>query len=372
MQVYKQQFRKSTMIIIALVLTGFLAGALPFFMQRTNQQTPVSVTVAPVSTVNKPIRIERAGSVVHATMVPVYSEGAGHVSDVYVRLGQAVKAGQPLAKLEMTGGGDETMVAPSPASVEVSSAAKDAYENALKDYNKYQKLYEQGAIARKMLETAEARLQSAQAGMQSQQGVAAPVRTIANLSGPVTIQASIDGTITGSVVAVGSAIQAGQELMALGSGQDVEIVVSLEESELYSIQLGSQAAVEVAGQQLAGQISSIYPEVKDKQIASFMAHIKLLQLPGNVLTPGMPVTVHIATGEEVGTIAVPPQAVRRDEEGQYFIFFAIEGKAVQQQVTIGEVIGDLSEIITAIPQGSLVIASHIDQLKSGDTVTITE
>lgn len=372
MQVSIQQFRKSTMIIIALLLTGLLAGAIPFFLQRTNQGTPVSVTVAPVSTVNKPLRIERAGSVVHATMLPVYSEGAGRVSDIYVTAGQAVKAGQPLVKLEITSGGDEAIVVPSPTSIEVSSTAKDTYENALKNYNKYQQLYEQGAIARKQLEAAEARLKSAQTGMQSQQGVATSIRTSTNLSGPVTIQAPIDGTITGSIVTVGSVIQTGQELMALGSGQDVEIVVSLAESELYVIQLGSQAVIEAAGQQLTGQVSGIYPEVKDKQIASFMAHIKLIKLPGNMLTPGMSVTVHVATGQEVGTIAVPPQSVHRNEEGQSFIFFAIEGKAVRQQVTIGEAIGDLLEITTAIPQGVLVITSPIDQLKSGDAVTVAE
>jgi len=372
MQVSIQNFRKSTMIITALVLTGLLAGVIPFFLQRINQRTPVIVTVAPVSIVNKPLRIERAGSAVHATMVPVYSEGAGRVSDVYVTAGQAVKAGQSLVKLEITGGGGEVMAAPSPASVEVSSAAKDAYENALKDYNRYQILYQKGAIARKQLETAEARLQAAQAGMQSQQGVGAPVRTSTNLSGPVTIQASIDGTITGRVVTVDSEIQAGQELMALGSGQDVEIIVPLEQRELYFIQLGSQAVIEVGGQQLVGLVSGIYPEVKDKQIASFMAHIKPIQPPGNILTLGMSVAVRIATGQEVGTIAVPPQAVHRDEEGQYFIFFAIEGKAARQQVTIGEAIGDLWEVTTAIPQGSMVITSQIDQLKNGDTVTVAE
>ncbi|MBC8016618.1 MAG: efflux RND transporter periplasmic adaptor subunit, partial [Sporomusaceae bacterium] len=275
-----------------------------------------------------------------------------------------VKAGQPLVKLEIT---SEAMATTNPGSAEVSSAAKDVYENALKEYNKYQKLYEQGAIARKQLEAAEGRLQAAK-GMQS----AAPVRTSTNLSGPVTIQAPIDGTITGSVVTVNSGIQTGQELMALGSGQDVEIVVPLEQSELYFIQLGSQAVIEVAGQQLSGQISGIYPEVKDKQIASFMAHIKLIQPSGNMLTPGIAVTVRIATGQEVSTIAVPFQAVRRDEEGQYFIFLAIEGKAVRQQVTIGEAIGEWREVTTSIPQGSLVITSHLDQLKNGDTITVAE
>ena len=370
MQISTKQFRRSTMIIIILVLTGLLAVVIPFFLQYTNQGTPLSVTVAPVRTVNKPLHIERAGSVAHATTVPVYSEGAGRVSDVYVTMGQAVKAGQPLIKLEMTGG--EAVTASSSGTVEVSSAAKDAYESALKDYNKYQKLYEQGAIARKMLEAAEARLRSAQTGTQSQQGAASSVRTTTSLSGPVTIQASIDGTIIGNVISVGSAIQSGQELMALGSGQDVEIVVSLTESELYFIQPGSQAVIEAAGQQLAGQISEIYPEVKDMKIASFMAHIKLLQMPEKTLIPGMPVAIHIATGQEVGTIAIPPQAVGRDEEGRSFIFLVVEGKAVHQQVTIGETIGALTEIKTSIPQDSLVITSHVDQLKSGDVIAVVE
>lgn len=368
MQVSTPQFRKSMIVITALVLIGLLASAIPSFQQRPL----VSVTVAPVSSVNKPLYIERAGSSVHATMVPVYSEGAGSVSDVYVTAGQAVKAGQPLVKLEITSGPSETITASTPASIDIPSVTKDEYENALKDYNRYKTLYEQGAIPRKQLEAAEARMQAAQPSMQSQQGLATPVRKSTVVNGPVTIQASIDGTITGSVVAVGSGIQEGQELMALGSGQEVEIAVPLEQRELYFIQLGSQAVIEVAGQKVVGQVSGIYPEVKDKQIVSFMAHVKLIQPAANLLTPGMSVIVRLPTGQEVDTIAVPTQAVLRDEEGQCFIFFASEGKAVRQQVTIGETIGDFWEVTTAMPQGSLVITSHIDQLKNGESITVVE
>lgn len=371
MQIPIQQFRKSMKAIIALIVV--LAIAVPFFLQRTSQRTPVSVTVTQVSTVSKPLHIERAGMVVHATMVPVYTEGAGRVNDVYVTAGQVVKAGQPLIKLEITGGDSKAMVTSNSTSVEVSSASKDIYEKALNEYNRYKKLYEQGAIARKQLETAEVRLQAAQAGMQgSQEGMTVPERPVTVVNGPVTIQSPIDGTITGSVIAAGSTITEGQELMSLGSGQEVEIVVPLEQSELYFIQLGSKAVIEVAGQQLAGQVSGIYPEVKDKQIASFMAHIKLIQPPGDMLPLGMSFTVRIATGQEVGTIAIPAQAVLRDAEGQYFVFFAIEGKAIRQQVTVGEVIGDLLEVTSAIPQGSLVITTLIDQLKNGDTITVPE
>jgi RND family efflux transporter MFP subunit len=364
MRVSKQQFRKLMIGIIVVVVAGCLVSAVSFWQQRMNQRMPVNVTVAPINMVNKPLRVERTGTAVYAARVPVYSEGAGQVTDVYVTSGQAVKAGQPLVKLEITGG--EAAAAPG-AQTSEGSASKAIYENALKEYNRYQKLYEIGGIARKQLDASAARLQEAQAGLE--QGAQAPGAVV---NGPVTIQAPIDGTITGSVIAAGSAISSGQELLALGSGQEVEVVLPLEQSELYFVQLGSPAVIKVGSEQLAGQVSSIYPEVKDKQVAAFMAQIKLLQPPGNGLTPGAAATVSIATGQETAVAAVPAQALLRDAEGNYSVFLAAEGKAVSQQVTLGEGMGELVEITTALPLESKVIISNVDHLKNGDSITVSE
>lgn len=365
MRVSIQQYRKLIIGVTVLVLAGCLVSAIHFSQQRMHQRTPVTVAAAPVSTVNKPLFIERKGSAVYATKVPVYSEGAGQVIEVYVQAGQAVKAGEPLVKLELSGG-DAAAAPGSP--VADTTASKEIYENALKEYNRYQKLYEIGGIARKQLEAAEARLQAAQAGMENQQGIEPGTAA----SGPVTIQAPIDGIITGSVAAAGSAVSSGQELMALGSGQDVEVVLPLEQSELYIVQLGAQAVIQAGEQQLAGQVASIYPEVKDKQVAAFMAQLKLLQAPGNGLTPGMAASVRIATDQEAAVAAVPATALLRDEKGAYYVFLAIEGQAVSQQVAIGEVIGEQVEITTPLPQDSLVITSNIDRLKQGDSIIVSQ
>lgn len=363
MRVSKQQFRKLMIGIIVVVVAGCLVSAVSFWQQRMNQRMPVNVTVAPINMVNKPLRVERTGTAVYAARVPVYSEGAGQVTDVYVTSGQVVKAGQPLVKLEITGG----EAAAAPGGTTDGTEAKAIYENALKEYNRYQKLYEIGGIARKQLDASAARLQEAQAGLE--QGTQAPGAVV---NGPVTIQAPIDGTITGSVIAAGSAISSGQELLALGSGQEVEVVLPLKQSELYFVQLGSPGVIKVGSEQLAGQVASIYPEVKDKQVAAFMAQIKLLQPPGNGLTPGAAATVSIATGQETAVAAVPAQALLRDAEGNYSVFLAVEGKAVSQQVTLGEVIGELVEITTALPLESKVIISNVDHLKNGNSIASAE
>ncbi|HAK74274.1 MAG TPA: hypothetical protein DCP36_13170 [Sporomusaceae bacterium] len=103
-----------------------------------------------------------------------------------------------------------------------------------------------------------------------------------------------------------------------------------------------------------------------------MAQIKLLQPPGNGLTPGAAATVSIATGQETAVAAVPAQALLRDAEGNYSVFLAAEGKAVSHQVTLGEVMGELVEITTALPLESKVIISNVDHLKNGDSIASAE
>lgn len=372
MQVSMQTYRKPLLVLAALVLTAALASAIPALLQRMEQRTPQTVNAASVAVLQKTLRLAREGTAVHATMVPVYTEGAGRVTDVYVSAGQSVKAGQALVKLELSGGRDVTVAAGAPT-VPAASGSRDVYENALKEYTRYQKLYEQGAVARRQLEAAEARLKAAEAatgeGVPAAAATAAP-RTLP--SGPVTIQASIDGTVSGTVVAAGSQIQAGQELLALGSGQAVEIVMPLEQRELYFVPLGAPVNISVNEQTVTGQVSGIYPEFKDNQLAAFVAHVKLPE--GNTLglTPGAKAKVVLSTEQKVGVTAVPQRAVRQDEPGQAYVFLIVGDKAVRQDVTLGEVLGEYVEITSALPVDGVVVASDVQAVRQGDTLVIRQ
>jgi len=366
------------LLLVALTLAAsYNLFPVTLWTQQIIHRTPVKVTAVSVNTINKPLRMARTGSSGHSASVPINTEFSGRLSELYVIEGQSVKTGQPLFKLEATSvspGGDEpSHLVAANQKAGVSQQRQNNYDNALEEVNRYQKLYEQGAIPRRQLENAQARLQQAQANLANGQNALPSGKSTATaVNGSATIKAPIDGIVTGLSITPGQTVQNGQQLMALGSGQEVEIVVHLEQNDLYLVHLGTPATIEVSNQTIIGQVSSIYPEVEANQISSFLAHIKLTNNPDGLLKPGMSANVRIDTGKSATVIAVPTVSVFHDEQGRYFIYAVANGKAVRQPISIGETIGDFTEITSNVPQEMMVITSNIDTIKNGDAVAVVQ
>lgn len=352
-------------LILAVLLITALALAARHSLSTVAPQQPVEITAVPVSQINKPIKVMRTGTVENSTHVPVSADFSGELSEVYVAAGQAVKAGQPLFKIQASSVPEVSQ----PATAAPQS--HDNYDKALEEYNRNQKLYEIGAIPRRQLEAAAARLQQAQES-------SSPVQDNIPSSGPAInsttiVKAPIDGIVTSLSAAAGKAVQAGQQLLALGSGQEVEIVAQLNQNDLYLVHLGTAAAIDMPNNQpVTGQVSQIYPRIEANQPPSFLAHLKLSGNPDNLLKPGMTANVYIDIGKSAAVPAVPSTSIFIDEQGQSFIYVVANDKAKRQQVTIGEIISDFTEITSPLPPQALVITSPISELKDGTAVTIVQ
>lgn len=365
-----RHFRSFTAFFILLGVTALLCFAsyrhFPFLFGFRSAQPhiPIALTaISPVS-INKPVRITRTGSIQNAATVPVNAEFSGVLSELYVSEGQTVQAGQPLFKLQGTSKPVEA------EREEVSMPSTSSYDSALKEYNRLQKLYEVGAIPRRQMDAAAARLQDAKENLESAKSVPALPRSVSN--GSVTTTASVSGMVSGLSAAAGKTVQAGQPLLSIGSGQDVEAVISISQNDLYLVHLGTAVLVEAAEQQIPGQVSAIYPIPQDNETSLFMAHVKLSTNPQGLLTPAMPVNALIDTGQTSSVPALPAASVFQDDQGQKAIFLAVNGIACLQPVTTGEVMGALVEITSVLPPQSLVITSNIQELKNGDAVIVTE
>ncbi|VBB05893.1 rnd efflux pump membrane fusion protein barrel-sandwich domain [Lucifera butyrica] len=375
-----QPYRPNTTLTarLLIIVLGLAAcyNLFPFtYWPQDVSRAPVNVTAVPVGTLNKPIRIERTGSVEASATLPIHSEFSGLVSEVYATEGEAVKAGQPLLKLQgasVSSGDNETPAAAADQKTGVVQQLQNHYNDALKEFDRYQQLYKLGAISRRELENAKTRLQQAQESLNKSQNTISPNANKTAFNGSVTVKAPANGIVTGLSVGPGKSVQAGQQLMVLGSGQRVEIVVHLDQNDLYLVHLGTTAAAEISNQSTMGQVSSIYPEVAGTQIASFLAHIKFTKNPNEMLQPGMPVNVRIDTGQSATVPAVPTISVVRDKNGRSFIYEAVNGIAVRQEVSIGETIGDFTEITSNIPQNTMVITSNVNQIKNGDAVAVMQ
>lgn len=357
--------------LTALVFTVALLLAasynlLPFALwtQHMIPRTPVNLTAVPLGTINKSIQILRTGSIESSTSVPINSEFSGHLSEIYVTEGQAVKAGQPLLKLQTSS--EPTATQP----IGASQQTPTNYDNALKEFNRYQKLFEMGAIPRRQLDIATTNLQEAKESLTNAQNTMQSSNAITN--GSSTINAPIAGIVTGLSTAPEKTVQAGQQLLSLGSGQEVEVVVHLDQNDLYLSHLGTPATIETSQQTIVGQVSRIYPQVEANEIPFFLAHIKLTHNPAGLLKSGMSVNIRIDTGKSAIVLAVPTTSVFQDDQGRNFIYIAANGKAIIQQVSIGETIGNFTEITSNLPPQSMVITSNINDIKDGDDITVIQ
>ena len=275
-KMFFQPNRKSV-AIGALVLAAVLAIVARQAFRTAPESPPAAAEIAKVQPAaeNPPVGMVRAGTIATAKLLPVYSGFAGRVSEVYVKEGQFIKAGQPLFKLE-------AVFAP------VVEAAPEPSIAPTKEYSHYQKLFEQGIISRRELDNIAARSYAAPRKASSANAAAPPA--------PAITAAPIDGTVTGLTADPGIEVQADQKLLSLGSGQTLEAIVPLEQSDLYRVQLGAPATVEASGQMISGEVSSIFPEVKGNSIVAFLAHVSLTHPPAGLLQAGMSVTVRIDTG----------------------------------------------------------------------------
>ncbi len=352
-------------LLVAAVPLASKLGLPPFGARPQQASAPTAdrPTAAQVGRIKKPLAITRTGALESAGSVPVNADFTGQLSELYVKEGQAVKAGQPLLKLQATQ--EPALQEPEPAAPSARTQAD--YEAALKEVNRLQKLYEIGGISRKQFEAATARLQEAKAN--TTVTASAPATSVPK-DGFATLTAPVDGIITGLSATAGKTVQAGQKLLALGSGQEVEAVVRLSQNDLYLIHLGSPAVISSGQHSVTGQVSRIYPQVEAEQAPFFLAHVKLLSSPDGLWKAGLAVTVRLDSGKTADIQAVPTTALFRDNQGNTFVYLAVGGKAHRQQVLVGDAIGGFTEITSELPQPSYVIAENVAGIKDGDPVTI--
>jgi RND family efflux transporter MFP subunit len=305
-----------------------------------------------------------SGSIEGKTTAAISAKIAGRIEAVLVEEGQAVKAGDPLVRLESA-----ELANSFRAAKEAAAKAQINYDLAMTDYNRYQMLNNQGAISEQQLDNASAKLKGAEADLAS---------TRANLDsaekqyGNGTILAPVDGVVANKAATVGQVISPGAALMVVEDINQVLAVVNIEQKDLGRVRIGQQAAVMVDaydGRVFTGTIETMNPEAGTSS-RMFRAKVKIDNQDG-ALRAGMFAKVQLAVGDAMQVLNVPQSAVIQ-KQGLYYIFTVENSKAVRHQVEIGEVTGETIQIKSGLQPGEQVIVSSVNQLKEGQTVKVTD
>jgi RND family efflux transporter MFP subunit len=352
---------------------GDRPGARPGEKSTTNSPAPASkvesgarpaltVTVTTPRREDWPQTLAAQGNVTAWQEASVGAELSGfRVTEVLVNVGDRVRKGQPLAKVNaetVSADVEQARAAVAEAEAVLAEAKANAGRNrdlAAKGFVSSQGLTQSATLE----QTAAARLAAARAKLQAEEVRLAQTRVLA----------PDDGTISARSATVGSLTQPGQELFRLIRGNRLEWRAEVTAGELGRLTPGMAATLRLpSGADVKGRVRMIAPTV-DAQSRNAIVYVDLPVDDASPVRAGM-----FARGEfELGSksaLSLPQGAVVQREGFAYVFRLEGDNRVAQTKIGVGRRAGDRVEIVDGLASDARVVAGGAGFLADGDVVRV--
>lgn len=239
------------------------------------------------------------------------------------------------------------------------------------DYTTAQSQYQQAlAELRAAQQGASAATFQSKAQRNQARQAAASVQTQHIIRGYTSITAPSNGVITQRLIAPGTLVSPGMQIMQLSQIRPIRIQASVAESDLRRIRIGNLVTIweqkNQSGRTVSGKVSAIFPRA-DLQTRTAIVEA-VIDNADEQFIPGDFVTMAIQTGTAANVLTVPNDALV-DQGGQQAVWILQDGKAHLQFVTTGDTDGKRTAIISGLKAGETVITQGNQTLQEGVLVT---
>lgn len=402
------QTKRFKYIVWAAVVILLMGGVYWYTHSRTTARraAPSAPAVMAETLVRKDMekRVVLSGKTVPKAEVAVSPKYGGRLASVEVDLGSVVAAGDVLARqdtkdldiaiLQNQAGSDEAAASAVESRAQYggdTTKAQSDYDNALASYERYQSLYDEGAVSlqdrddkyRAMMEARAAleSLENQQIGTDpavvvSKEAAAEKARraveALAQQREDMTIRAPSAGVIGYRKAEAGEWVTAGQKILSIVDNSEVYVDADVAEQDIGVLQEGMPLSVSIdsLGETREGRISYISPSM-DSDTRSYKVRIVLDNGEGRLLG-GMFARTEVTALQRKDTLFVPKEAVGDDNGKKYIFLLDEEGKARKSYVTIGLSNDESMEILRGAAPGDRAAVTNISRLRDGMTVEITE
>ncbi len=305
---------------------------------------PVRVRTTSVQTKSVPSVEEVVGTVRAKLRATIEAKASGRIVELPVVLGQKVKAGDLLARLD------------APEIKARLEQAEAGLQQANRDWKRISSLYDQQAATRADYDSVQSRLEQAKAAVNE-------ARAMLDY---VEVKAPFDAVVTRKVADVGDLAAPGKPLVEIEDPSRLQIEADVPEAIVGKIQPGAIMAIRTgeAAAELTATVAEIAP-IADPLSRTFRVK---LDLPGSRgLMSGQFARLAVPVGETL-SLRVPASAVVL--RGQMEIVFAVENQHARLHlVKTGRQLKDETEILSGLDSGDSVIVDSASQLIDGQPVT---
>jgi HlyD family secretion protein len=390
--------------------------AMDMSMRVMSGATPFPVTLAPVE--RGPVKgtVVYTGSVAPFNEEDIYPRVTGRIVEMPVYPGDAVRAGQVVARLDDVELSSrvreaEAMAATAQANRAQMEADLVAAQHGIVQMDKElamveaevtyaravaarsERLVGSGAISRQewendrsMAAALEAKREAARAKLEQARAMElsarkkveaadamvaqgrASVQTATVVRDYVTIVAPSSGYVVKRLVAPGVLVQPGMAILKLAQIDRVRLQANVGEKDVVSIRAGSPVTVTLAGTgqaPIAARVTSVFPFVDQGPRTAVVEAV--VDNPGRRFLPGQYVQMEFTTGERAAALTVPRGAVAR-MGGKATVWVVKDGRAEPYQVTTGLEGPERTEIARGLAGDERVIARGHDGLYAGARV----
>ena len=294
--------------------------------------------------------------------IPVISLAVGRVVEIDARLGDTVKKGQLLLKVQ---------------SADISSAFSD-YQKAVADeqlvrtqLERATLLYDKGAISQNDLQIAQNAEDKAKVDVAN---TAEKLRVLGSPSldrpsGLIEIHAPISGVITDQQVTNGAGVAglSSPNPFTISDLSNVWVLCDVYENDLVNVRLGERADIRLNAypdQAMTGIISNIGP-VLDPNLRTAKVRIQIRN-PG-LMRPGMFVTATFHGRKQQKRAAVPATAVLHLHDRDW-VYMPVKGNQFRRtEVVGGDMLpGAMQEILSGLTPGQRVVANALEFQNSAE------
>lgn len=374
--------RRPLLFVLGLAAVAVAAGA--YYARRGER--PTVVDVEPVVR-RAPFRsyVTGSGEIVAARYADIGSSVMGRLVALAVREGEAVKAGQVLARIDAvpaTSDADAAAAALAALTAERAALAASADE-AERALARARALRADGVTSQAELDQAIAAADSARSNLEAAEkrvaeGQARLARARDGLA-KTEITAPMDGVVTrlaareGEMVVVGVQNQPGTILMTLSDLSSIDAEVEIAEADVLRLAVGQPAVVTLEAlpsREFAGQVEEIGASalpVASGAVAAreFRVVVRIAQ-PTAELRPGLTADVRILTEERAEALTVPLQAVvlRPGADGaERSGVFVVDGRQARFTPVETGIVGGLEVEVNGIAPAATVVVGPYAALR---------
>ncbi|WP_313114997.1 efflux RND transporter periplasmic adaptor subunit [Aequorivita sediminis] len=352
-----------TLLLLSAVLS-FTACNNTSEEKAVENASAIAVTISSVAAENNTPFLTASGKIEAANSATLSTRMMGFVDKVHVNVGDKVSKGQLLVSIN-----NSDLSAKQAQTSAGITEAQAAFNNAEKDYQRFQNLFAENSASQKELDDQRARFEMAKARLE---GAKQMKNEVQSQFAYVNLRAPFNGVITNKFIEAGTMANPGVPLISVEGPGNFEVTASVPESEISKIKSGTEVQVIVKSSDkiLSGTVTEVSSSASNTG-GQFLVKVILDKTDANVLS-GMYATVQfpIEKTTDETAVLVPEEALVK--RGQLTGIYTVSqsNTAILRWLRVGRTFGDNVEVLSGLSSDENYIISSESKLYNGAKLTI--